>query len=262
VRDFYGPVESYVFVVPKMSTQTVISKEAAYFVYGFGSASGVTPWTDQTQIFQRDPSSGSQQIMGVAMGIPADKFMGTGTLSSADMTMKVSSATTPEAAIGFLTGEVTSISTAQVNVLAYQDGDQTCGYWPDSTSTATDKRNTRDGHYPLWGPLHLLTIVTAQGYPMDPDAKDVIAYLTGTLPPPGNFDLISLQAKAGIVPQCAMHVSRDAELGPLASFQPQRSCACYFDKVAAGSTKCQICMADAGCPMTTPRCNYGFCEAQ
>ncbi len=92
------------------------------------------------------------------------------------MVTKVSMAADPETGIGFVTGEVSSTSTAQINTLAYQDSDQTCGYWPDSTSTGNDKRNVRDGHYALWGPLHLLTIINAQGYPTDPHAKDVIAY--------------------------------------------------------------------------------------
>ncbi len=59
-----------------------------------------------------------------------------------------------------------------------------------------------------------------------------------------------------------MTVQRDTELGPLASFQPERSCGCYFDKVAGGSTTCKACTADAECPATAPRCNYQLCEAQ
>ena len=245
VRDFLGPIESYVFVVPKTSTQLSISKAAGYFVYGFGTASGAAPWTDQTEIFQRDPTSGSQLIMSVAIGVPATKFAATPTVSSADMVTTVSTATNAEGAIGFLSGEVTSISTAQVNSLAYQDADQACGYWPDSTANASDKRNVRDGHYQIWGPLHLLTTVDAQGYPTDANAKAVIAYLTGTLDLPGGFDLLSLLAKAGIVPECAMHVQRDTELGPLASFQPERSCSCYFDQAAGATPACMALWASS-----------------
>jgi hypothetical protein len=262
VRDFLGPVEAYTFVVPKMSSQLSISKEAAYFVYGFGSGSGVAPWTDMTEIFQRDPSSGTQQMFSIAFGVPATMFQATATTSSADMVAHVSMATNPDAAIGLLTGEVTASASAQVSILAYQDADQTCGYWPDSTSTATDKRNVRDGHYAIWGPLHFLTTVDAQGYPSNANAKDFIAYLTGTMDPPNGFDLISLLAKAGIVPQCAMQVQRSSELGPLASFQPERSCGCDFDKVSSGSTTCTPCTSDSECPATAPRCNYKFCEAQ
>jgi hypothetical protein len=261
VHDFNGPIEAYAFVVPKASTQTSISREAAYMVYGFGSGSGVAPWTDKTYIFQRDPNSGSQVIMGLAMGIPPTQFNATSTVNSADMTNKVIMSTTPEATIGFLSGEVFSISTAQLNTLAYQDSDQTCGYWPDSTPTAKDKRNVRDGHYEMWGPLHLLTVVDAQGYPMDTNAKDVIAYLTGTQDLPG-LDLIQLLATAGIVPECAMQVTRASELGAMASYQPQRMCGCYFDSVSGGTTTCMACKADTDCKAPTPRCNYNFCEAQ
>src|SRR5262249_21685491 len=52
VGDSFGPVEAYSFVVPEKSTQKVISKEAAYFVFGFGNDSGVEPWTDASLLFQ------------------------------------------------------------------------------------------------------------------------------------------------------------------------------------------------------------------
>jgi hypothetical protein len=263
VHDFFGPIEAYVFVVPSNSMQTSISREAAYFVYGFGSGSGVAPWTDQTYIFQRDPASGSQVIMGLAIGVPPTKFQATSTMNSADMLTKVgTSMIKPEATIGFLSGEVSGMMGAStVKGLAYQDSDQTCGYWPDSTATAKDKRNVRDGHYAIWGPLHLLTTVDNQGYPTNLTAKSIIAYLTGTEDLPGG-DIIKLAADAGIVPECAMQVTRTSELGPLASFQPLRSCGCYFDSLTSGTTTCQACMANADCPMPTPRCNYNFCEAQ
>jgi hypothetical protein len=241
----------------------VISKAAGYFVYGFGMDSGVDPWTDPTAIFTRDANSGTQQMISVAIGVPPDKFQGTATTSSADMVTQLTTAANAEGAIGIATGEVAAANSASLNVLAYQDSDQTCGFWPDSTATATDKKNVRDGHYALWGPLHLLTTVTSQGYPTNANAKDVIAYLTGTEDPPNGFDLITLLWKAGIVPECAMAVTRDSELGPLASFQPARSCGCYFDSLANNtSDKCTACTADAECPSATPRCNYGFCEAQ
>ena len=37
--------------------------------------------------------------------------------------------------------------------LAVRDG-STCGYYPNSTAFGRDNANTRDGHYPLWGPSH------------------------------------------------------------------------------------------------------------
>ena len=35
---FEGPVQPYVFVVPAASSQTALTAEEAYFVFGFGAA--------------------------------------------------------------------------------------------------------------------------------------------------------------------------------------------------------------------------------
>jgi hypothetical protein len=260
VGDFFGPVEAYTFVVPKTSMQKSISREAAYFVFGFGSESGVDPWTDGSTIFHRDDKSGTQQMISAAIGVPATMWKGTAATSSSDLVMKLTTSPKPEATIGILTAEVAGASRASLNVLAYQDEGQTCGYWPDSTPTAFDKRNVRDGHYAIWGPLHLLTKVSG-GTPVNPNAADIIAYLTGTKEVVG-LDLISLFAKAGIIPECAMHVMRESELGPLSSFAPGKACGCYFESVATGSSSCDTCATDNECPDAMPKCNYGFCEAQ
>ncbi len=80
--------------------------------------------------------------------------------------------------------------------------------------------------------------------------------------PPGGLDLIEILAEAGLVPVCAMRVRRETEMGPLASWAPERSCGCYFDFLTTGSTDCQACDIDAMCPDDAPRCNYGYCETQ
>src|SRR5207342_3693796 len=60
VKDYLGPVQAMTFVVPTASTQTIISAEAAYLVYGFGNDSQASPWTDDTKIEQRSATSGTQ----------------------------------------------------------------------------------------------------------------------------------------------------------------------------------------------------------
>jgi hypothetical protein len=262
VGDFFGPVESYTFVVPKASSQKAISKAAAYFVYGFGADSGVAPWTDPTVIFQRDPNSGTQQMFAAAIGVPPAKWKGTGTTSSGDMTTKVIGSTSAEATIGILTAEVSGANRPTLNVLAYKDADQGCAYWPDATQASFDKRNVRDGHYSIWGPLHLLTKLNGMGYPIQPTAADVVGYLTGTKAAPNGLDLIALLAQASIIPDCAMQVRRTSELGPLMSYAPEHACGCYFEQVATGASKCKACMTDVECPMAAPRCSYGYCETQ
>lgn len=261
VGDFFGPIEAYNFVVPKASTQKSISHDAAYFVFGFGAESGVAPWTDESLMLIRNADSGTQQMLGVAIGVPAPKWKGTNAMSSGGVVMGLQTSVNPDATIGILTAEVAGANRASVNALAYQDTDQVCAYWPDSTPTSTDKKNVRDGHYPIWGPLHLLTQIDGMGYPLDPDTKDVVAYITGTKDVP-SFDLISLLEEASIIPSCAMTVQRTSELGPLSSLAPNRSCGCYFDSLANGSNDCTACTGPADCPATAPACNYGFCEIQ
>lgn len=262
IADFFGPVEAYNFVVPKASTQKSISHDAAYFVFGFGNASGVAPWTDETLMYIRNADSGTQQMLGAGIGVPPDRWKGTDAGSSGAVVMGMQTSTNPESTIGILTAEVAGANRSSLNVLAYQDTDQSCGYWPDSTPTATDKRNVRDGHYPLWGPLHLLTQVDALGYAIDPDTKDVVAYITGTKDVAMGFDLISLLQEASIIPSCAMTVQRTSELGALQSAAPNRACGCYFEALSTGSTDCQTCTGTADCPAERPACNYGYCEMQ
>jgi hypothetical protein len=149
-----------------------------------------------------------------------------------------------------------------INALAYQDDGQTCAYYPDSTATSGDKRNVRDGHYSIWGPLHIMTKLDGNGYPINPTAGDVIAYMTGTKTPPGGLELIPVLAHAGLIPTCAMRVRRTSEMGPLQSYAPERSCWCRYDLESTGQTDCTACTTDTDCPSDAPRCNYGYCEVQ
>lgn len=261
VRDYLGPVEAYGFAVPAASTQTSISRDAAYFVFGFGADSGVLPWTDPTAIFIRGAGSGTQQMLALATGVDVNKWKGTLATSSSDIVDKLNTAPDKEKAIGILASEVAIANELLVEVLAYQDKDQTCGYYMDSTPSSRDKANVRDGHYPIWGPFHVLTKVDPGGNPVNPAANDIKAYAIGTKDP-ANIDLVKVLATAGLVPECAMHVTRDSELGPLASFQPPRSCSCYFDELVKGSSSCTPCMTNSDCPAATPACNYKYCEAQ
>src|SRR5690348_12418622 len=53
VEEITGPIQGYVLAVPAASSQTAITFEEAYFVFGFGMAGMVMPWTDETQMFIR-----------------------------------------------------------------------------------------------------------------------------------------------------------------------------------------------------------------
>ena len=265
VKDFYGPVQAMTFVVPSGSSQSSISAEAAYLVYGFGNDSEVSPWTDETAIEQRSATSGTQQMIGAYIKVPAAKFKGHANKGSGDLLTALTTSAAngnAEKALGILSTDVADKNRNAVKVLGYQHYGQSCAYWPDSTANSFDKSNVRDGHYPLWGPLHLLTR-TENGNVTKENVKKVVNYLAGTEEPKG-FDMIALEAKSGVVPLCAMHVTKTKDGGELASFQPEKSCACKFEKEAVGTAPscCKSCEKDSDCPSSAPACNYNFCEVK
>lgn len=266
VKDFHGPIQAMTFVVPYGSSQTSISAEAAYLVMGLGANGSVSPWTDQTQIQIRSATSGTQQMISAAINVPATKWLGVSNSSSSGVLTNLATAATAgntDKALGILATDVADKNRTAVTVLAYQHYEQTCGYWPDSTSTSFDKQNVRDGHYMIWGPLHMLARVKTDGTVTNPDAKVLIDYLSGAVEPTG-FSMIDLEASSGVVPECAMRVTRTEEAGPLASYMPEKSCECRFVKTATGTApaSCKSCQKASDCPSSAPSCNYGFCEVK
>lgn len=256
--DFFGPVQVMNMVVPKASSQTSISAEAAYFVFGFGAAGKAAPWTDDNLIFRRNEQSGTQQMVAKAINVPANKWKGVDATGSGALLTKVTTSVDPEKTIGILASDLADENRDKLKLLAYQHYGQTCGFLPDSSPTSFDKKNVRDGHYPVWGPLHFFAKVGADKKPSLPAAKQLIGYFTGE-PAPAGVNLLDLEIAAHTVPACAMRVTRSAELGELASYAPPDPCGCYFDVKATGSTTCATCTNDDGCP--SKHCRHGYCEA-
>jgi hypothetical protein len=277
VADFLGPIQPMVFVVPTASTQMSISVTAAYFVFGFGSDSGVAPWTVNASIYRRNTTAATQALLAVGIGVPLPAWAGVDAAALAvNVNAGISGAAAvvnamevdpnPEAVIGILADTNVDPTTAtHIRVLAYKDSEQSCAYYPDSTATAHDKANVRDGHYSLWGPLHFFVRVGTSGAPANPNVARIISLLTGTATLAG-VDLIQVEAQTNLVPPCAMNVTRSVELGPLASFAPSGSCGCYFDYVATGASSCARCLKASDCPESAPVCNVSapvsFCETQ
>jgi ABC-type phosphate transport system substrate-binding protein len=262
VAEVVGPVQAMTFVTHRLSTEKAISAEAAYNIYGFGAMSGVPPWTYEGLLFKRDALSGTQSMIGTAIGVPADRWKGTATTSSGDLVTRVGSANFPDQSIGILSAEVAQENRSTIKMLAYQNFGQRCAVFPDSSEAANDKANVRTGLYPIWGPLHLFIRINGTGYPANAKAGDVAGYLAGTRPAPPGLDLIRIEAQRHAVPQCAMRVRRSQEMGAAMPFAPPGACGCYYDKVANGSSSCKACLASTDCPASAPVCSYGFCEAQ
>jgi len=257
VGDFFGPVEVMTFVVPKASSHQSISAEAAYLTFGLGQA-GKTPWVDETQLFVRNAQSGTQSEIGTAIKVPPSKFKGIDSGGSSGVLTSVSSATNVDKAIGILSTGETDDARDKIKELAYQHYGQSCGFWPDSSPTSFDKMNVRDGHYPIWGPLHMFAYVDKNGKATNSNALLLIDYVSGAKELQG-ANLVDVTIDAHLIPQCAMQVTRTSEIGALASYQPAAPCGCYFDKKTTGQTSCQACTNDSDC--STNHCRHGYCEA-
>lgn len=259
VADFAGAVDAGVFITSPASTRTVISANAAYFVFGFGASSMVSPWVDESQMFVRTLTASPQIILGLGIGVPAARWRGTAQGSSAAVIASIAASVNPDAAIGISSVDSTDTSRDRVRALAFQKDSTSCGVLPDSSVTSFDKANVRNGTYPLWGRTHYVAKVDATGAPLKAQAANVIGILTNTRTAPAGFSAVDVEIANHLVPQCAMSVSRSTEMGALSSFTPSNSCSCYFDQKTTGASSCQACMADANCS-SGHSCRRGLCE--
>jgi len=257
VVDFQGPIQAMTFAVNKGSREQSISAEAAYLTFGLGT---LAPWLDDAFLFRRNDLSGTQQMIGAAIGVNAKRWRGIDRGNSDNIFTSLSgliAQADADKAIGILAADYSA--RPELKQLAYQHFGQRCGYLPDVRPL--DKRNVRDGRYAIWGPLHLFTQVDGTGLAKHPRARDLIAYLAGSEPPPLGVELIRTAVRQHVVPPCAMRVQRTSEMGAMSSFKPARACGCAFDREATGSTTCQACSSNAECS-SGQSCNFGFCEAQ
>lgn len=258
VGDFLGPVTPGALVVPTASTQTSISAEALYYLFGLSEP--VDPWNDPNYLFI-NPSSGVQQDFGLAVGIPASLWHGTLISSSAQNISKIATSSQPEESLGNMSTDLVEAAqtSSSIKELAYQDYAQNCGYYPNSTATSADKQNVRDGHYPIWGFTHLFSKVNPEQVPINTNAATIVSYFTGNAQTPtGSF--LKFVISDHLVPVCAMKVTRSTEMGPLSAFTPSPGCGCYFDALTTGNTACPTCTTSNDCLTTAPHCNLGYCE--
>jgi hypothetical protein len=265
-RDFRGPVVVDELAVPKASTRTAISAKAAYFVFGFGAAGMVTPWTNESFLLIRQTTSGLLQRLAADIHVPPAKWKGMVQSSTGTLLNNLVGSTNPEASLGILTAASVDANSNTVTPLAYRDYlmaenfEQQCAYLPDTSLANRDKRNVRDGHYPLWGYLHVFTQVDASGNATNARVAAFID-LFDTSTASASAVIPSL-VSSGLVPACAMHVSRANDGGALASYAPPQSCGCYFEylRVGAAAPGCAACTTDATCGGSR-KCRFGFCDS-
>jgi len=301
-KDWWGPVQAMVMAVQSGQTQyPAISAEAAYVVFGWSGQGGntVAPWTNPQMMFIRSPTSGTESMIGKAIGLPPTKWLAQSPFdggtpqqesnSQAVVTALTAATTDMMSGIGILSTQYVDQNRSTIHALAFQakdpnGGDQECGYLPDSKSTTFDKLNVRQGRYGIWGPLHFVTNVDSTGKPAPnsmsgtaaADVQTVISYLNfdSSLTAAQNLAMIQASAAAYTVPPCAMEVTRMQDGGGVASTMPSGAmCGCYYEALTAGtsptmlgtptSSYCKTCTTDTDCTTGNyKKCNYGFCEVQ
>jgi hypothetical protein len=171
VAENFGPVQVMNFAVPQASSQSSISLDAAYYIFGFGGATyPIPPWTDPSQLQIRSAASGTEAMISAAIGVPPNLWYGVPHSSSALVGAALVSAgqsadaNVVDSALGILASDYLIQNSSTLRGLAIQDKNASCGYYPNSTSTSRDDNNVRDGHYPIWGPSHFYALVDSQSH--------------------------------------------------------------------------------------------------
>jgi hypothetical protein len=219
----------------------------------------VMPWLDENQMFIRPTDKSTLLAWAFNLSIPIDIFKGVPLASSTEVVNALLASPMPQAAIGILGAEVYDTRRNVLDILAYQAPGQYFAYYPDSTPSSIDKKNVRDGHYTVWSPTIWMTDVDGGGTPLNAEAGRVIDMILGIelTARPAAFDYVRVVAEVGLVPECAMEVTRDFEGGDLRRLEHAAPCVCSFEEVVENSS-CATCSGAAPC--ATGVCRNGFCE--
>ncbi|WP_394833385.1 hypothetical protein LVJ94_43455 [Pendulispora rubella] len=253
-----GPIQAMVFATPPGSDQRAISAEAAHMVFGMGGNGGVAkPWIDPNFIWNRSATTGTNNILSRGIDVPPTRWWGVDKKTGPAMRDAILTASVDVAkkTIGTMSLDLADKVKAGLHILYFQARGQIAGFLPDSSPAANDKKNVRDGHYPLWGPIHLYTKL--QNSQPSPAAA---AFLLPFAVP--NQALLDATIAGGFVPLCAMSVSRDTEMGQLKSAEPDFQCHCYYESKVGGAAPkdCKPCGGPSECSSDAPACNIGFCQ--
>jgi len=256
-----GPNQAYALVVPSASSQTAMTAEEAYFVFGFGSQGEAQPWTDESHLFIRTITKSTLLTWAAAIDVPAAKWKGVQEDTSTEVLNQVAQSTSPEATVGLLGAEIYDANRSSLKELAFQWFGQHHAWWPDSSSASYDKKNLRDGHYAVWSPTVWMThIDPGTQVPVDPRTEYFINLILAKEQTPAfDTNTLDIVIGRGLVPDCAMKVTRSVEAGPLSLYTPDEPCGCYYDS-KTGTSSCATCTDSSTCGGGT--CRFGFCEAQ
>jgi len=266
-------VETLGFVVPRNSTQTAITATEAYYILKFGGEEDrqVEPWTDPNFVLVRNPGSSTQLTIGANTGIAGTMWNGAlrdhaGSSDVRDAVIAENTTGNAERVLGILNSSKWEAAADNMRVLAFEPFNGCLGaLFPDSTSTSRDKRNVRDGHYPIWTNLRFILRTDANGNAVSDNGADsaaraqlLVDLMTGTAEIDG-VGVAEAVIGVGNVPSCAMHVARDVDGGPIASFQHPAPCDCFFLEENGVDSGCETCSDGDTCD-GGGECRFGFCE--
>jgi hypothetical protein len=259
-----GPIQAYGFITTKSSSQVAITAEEGYLAYGFtGGAGEANPWIVQDLRFKRGNTASTTLTMSSAIRLlpsqmQAHKDSGTSEDIIAGV-IAAASSSTPDAALGILGTELYDQHRDEIKLLAFKSFGQRYAYFPDSTSSARDKQNVRDGHYLPWSPTPYITKMNGAEI-ADPNVKRLYELVMGTRSGE-DVDGLRQVVDVGLVPECAMKVTRAGDGADLALYDDPAPCGCYYEKsVPQGTTTCTACSDDGPC--NGGKCRHGFCEAR
>ena len=91
----------------------------------------------------------------------------------------------PNASIGFVGADIYDANRTTLGALAFEANGQTKAYYVDSTPSARDRQNVRDGHYTPWGYEHMFAYVDGTGTPTNANAGKLINIINGVIYRPG-----------------------------------------------------------------------------
>ncbi|MET0793038.1 MAG: dickkopf-related protein [Polyangiaceae bacterium] len=281
---FTGPTQGVNIIVPWDASERSISAEALYYVYGFADnttnftgVSNPVKWASP-YVYRRSATAFVQQFLVGAIrtlggnagtfpaGFPVAAASSPDTnQGSVDNVIAAAAAGFTEQAIGFTSGPTADKNrgTGKVHTLAYKHTGQTEAYWPDSSVSAFDKINIRNGHYFLWDTNQFFTKITGSNANptlsqiVKDDVKTFIGYFSGQVK---SLDVTKAIIDTGSIPQCAMQVQRSTDFTGLSCYAPTDPCGCYFESITSNSAACDSCTKDSECSGSST-CHFGFCEA-
>ncbi len=256
-----GPTQAYGFITHKDSAQVAITGEEAYLAYGFTEGGGAaTPWVIQDLRFKRANTASTTLTMAAAMHLTPGQMRAAADSGTSDLIVtSVMAATNKDATLGILGMDLYDQHRADVKVLAFKTFGQKYAYFPDSTNATFDKQNVRDGHYVPWSPTpYISRVVPGTTTFTDPNARRVYELVMGTRAA-DDVDGFPSVIASGLIPKCAMKVTRASDGADLSLYSDPAPCGCYFEKaVPQGTTTCTACTTT--CAVGT--CRHGFCEAR